>query len=201
MWLRRSTAFVKPGLMAQAVELLKGRKRSEGTAERRILRPATGPESNDQLILESAFEDPDAMFARWSYEVNSKWVEVSQHRAIHELYEIIQDVPSEGPPGPWVDRRVFRIKQGRMKEALDLQIEGPPGWRDALPGISFRLLRPRTGEDCSSILVHEFGIQSLAAFDEALATLLSSPEGAEWLSRWVSVIKRSSVFELYRVIG
>ena len=123
---------------------------------------------------------------------------MNQHRGIHELYKVIHDVPGEGAPGSWIDRRVTYINPGRMNDAITAQIECPFG----VPGMSFRLLRPRTGDDRDNILVREFGFGSLVAFDEAVAAFVGGPGSVEWRNKWHwQQLKTRMIQELYRVVG
>jgi hypothetical protein len=199
MWVRRWILYVKPGRMAEAVAHVKTVPPEEGVTYR-MLRPITGPDAGDTLIVEASFEDPDAQYASVSdpqppNEWMQHWIELSQNRGIHELYEVQYAVETEGAPGLWVDRRVRWVHRVHRSEALRR-------WRDVpiAPGESYRVLTPRTGDKAGNILVAESTFDSLTEMDANLSEMLSTPEGRALAKSVKELEMHEPTMELLRVV-
>jgi len=201
MWVHRLVALVKPGLMAEAVAHAKTAPPEEGVTYR-MLRPVTGEDAGNKLIFEFSFEDPDAYFS-WlgnpqpPDEWMKHWIELSQFRGLHELYEVEHSVEAEGKPGTWVDRRIRYVKDRRRGEMITL-------WRgvSALPvaGFSLRVLTPRTGERDGDILIIETTATSLVELEKAIGAFGSSPEGSAFVLQLHALEQCMATRELLRVV-
>lgn len=201
MWVRRWILYVKSGLMAEAVAHVKTVPPEEGVTYR-MLRPISGPQALDTLIVEASFEDTDAQYAAVSDpqpadEWIRRWIELSQNRSIHELYQVQHTVEAEGAPGLWVERRVRWVQDGKRGEALDR-------WRNApsvpVSGGSGRVLTPRTGEMIGNILVTESTFDSLAEWETNLRALLDTPEARAWADSVKALEMHEPTMELLRVV-
>jgi hypothetical protein len=199
MWVRRWILYVKPGLMAEAVAHVKTVPPEEGVTYR-LLRPISGPEAGDKLIVEASFEDPDAQYASVSdpqppNEWMQHWIELSQNRGIHELYQVRHAVETEGVEGLWVERRVRWVQDGKRGEALRRWRQSPP-----VPGSSWRVLTPRTGKMIGNILVIETACDSLTEWGTNLSEMLSTPEGSAWAASVKALEMHEPTMELLRVV-
>jgi hypothetical protein len=187
--------------MAEAVAHVKTVPPEEGVTYR-MLRPISGPQPLDTLIVEASFEDPDAQYAAVSDpqpagEWIRRWIDLSQNRSIHELYEVQHTVEGEGAPGLWVDRRVRWVHRAHRSEALRR-------WRDVpwvpASGESYRVLTPRTGDKASNILVVEQTFDSLVEADTTGSEMLSTPEGRAWANSVKELEMHEPIMELLRVV-
>jgi hypothetical protein len=203
MWIHRVTSFVKPGLMDQAFAHITSQPPAQGMT-RRILRPITGLESTTKVVYELGWSgDIDARYEAITNpkplsENAQKWITLNENRGTHELLKVVYELPAEGEPGGWVDRRVIYAPPGRTAEAIAL-------WkglgRIGVEGFSYRLLTPRTGVEAISLFVAEWTFQGLEEWDTAFASYRATPEAAPIREKWAEMNPYRSTWELYRVIG
>jgi hypothetical protein len=200
MWVYRSVLYIKPGLMAEAIANLKDNPLPEGSLVR-LLRPINGAEAANQLIQEIEFEDIDAVAANYGRpgpldERVMRLVELNQNRAHRELYRVLHDVPCEGAPGLWVDRRTRYCPRARRDEALELWRTLP---RLPMPGYSLRVLLPRTSSEREEPLVVEMTAASLEE-GEAFDTAGYWPEFPEWVKKVLACEEGFPKRDLLRVV-
>jgi len=183
MWVYRTILYIKPGRMAEAVANL---RETPLPAEfrRRLLRPLNGAEAVNQLVDEIEFEDLDPAGAAYGRpepvnEMSQRFIELNQNRGYRELYKVVYDVPPEGRPGLWVDRRTRYCPRVRRGEALKLWRAFP---RLPIAGFGLRVLMPRTGSEREEPLTVEM---TAASFEESEAFDTTSfwPEFPEWVQK------------------
>jgi len=201
MWVYRGVLYIKPGLMAEAVEYGKSLPTPPGVTIR-MLRPINGPESQTQLIVETEFEDVDAYFASHGRpkpvgEGMKRWLELNQSRGHWDLYRVVHDVPGVGHPGAWVQRRTRWMKPGVRDEWVSL-MRSTVSWSYA--GYSWRVLYPRTGIEIGDILIDEVTFSSLPEHDAAVREAVRAAENAELLRKFGEFERRQSDVDLYRVV-
>lgn len=96
-----------------------------------------------------------------------------------------------------VVRNTFHLKYGKAKEALAL-------WKEAstrfttMGNAPDRMLTDLTGT--SYTLVVEFRYESLAEFEQKIASVFSNPDWAGWYERFVP-LTRSGSREILTVVG
>jgi len=199
MWVRRWILYIKPGRMAEAVAHLKTAPPEEGVTVR-LLRPICGAQAGETLIAEASFDDPDAQYAPLSdpqppNEWMQRWIEISQSRGTHELYQVEFTVETEGTPGLWIDRRVRWVKDGWRGEALKRWQQAP---LKLPPGTALRILTPCTGELIGNVLVVETTFESLT--ESETTEMLSQPEGRIWATSVKALEMHEPTLELLRVV-
>jgi hypothetical protein len=193
--------YIKPGRMAEAVAHLKTAPPQEGVAYR-LLRPISGAEAARKVIIEASFDDPDAQYASLSApqppgDWMQRWIELSQHRGIQELYQVRHAVEAEGAPGLWVDRRVRWMQDGKRGEAIRRWRQSP---MTPPSGGSLRILAPRTGKKAGNLLVVESTFDSLTEMDANLSEMLSMPEDRAWAGSVKELEMHEPTVELLRMV-
>jgi hypothetical protein len=201
MWVYRSVLYINPGRMAEAIANLK-ETALPASVHRRLLRPLNGAEAANQLVDEFEFEDLDAAAADYGHpglqsEASKRFVELNQNRGARELYRVVHDVPCQGAPGLWVDRRERWVPSPRMSEALELWRTFP---RLTAKGWSLRIMTARTGSEAPALLVVETTCDSLAEGDAAIGKFGSTPEGAAFVAKLRELELREADKYLLRVV-
>jgi hypothetical protein len=201
MWVYRSVLYIKPGLMAEAIANLRENPLPAGIRQR-LSRPLNGAEAANQLIQEFELEDIDAGAASYGRpgpesESSKRFIELNQNRGHRELYQVLHTLPSEGPPGLWVDRRTRFCPRMHVEEALALWRATP---RLAVPGYSMRILRPRTSSERTEPLVIEMTAASLAKLEEALIAQGGTSEHLRMVIKLAAWEEGYPIRELLRVV-
>ena len=90
---------------------------------------------------------------------------------------MVHEVPSEGAPGRWLDRRVRWVKGRQRDNAVALWRRIPPVcWE----GYSFRVLIPYAGRGPTTSWSPEWTTGSVPGMLEPYYAMRATPEGITW---------------------